>query len=113
MIAAVGLSFVLIPPYGGEGAAVSLVLTSALLLVLTFRNVGGLIGRMSPVRASVAPLASGAVMGLTAVALATVAWVPAAVVAMAVYGLAFLLLERALFPRDFALYASMVRARRG
>jgi hypothetical protein len=41
--------------------------------------------------------------------LSGVAWFPAAVVSLAVYALAFLVIERILFPADFAFYSGMFR----
>lgn len=109
LVESIALSLVLIPAYGGDGAAVNLVLSSALLLVLTMRNLTRALGAFSPLNVLVAPLASGAAMVGAAYLLSGVAWVPAAVVSLAVYALAFLVIERILFPADFAFYSRMFR----
>jgi O-antigen/teichoic acid export membrane protein len=109
LVVSIALSLALIPPYEGDGAAISLVVSSALLLVLTMRNLVRTVGAVSPLKVLLAPLASGAAMLGTAYLLSEVAWVPAAVVALAVYALAFLAVERILFPADFAFYSGMFR----
>jgi O-antigen/teichoic acid export membrane protein len=103
------LSLVLIPAYEGDGAAVNLVLSSALLLVLTLRNLTRAIGSISPIKVLLAPLASGAALFGAAELLSGIPWVPAAVASLAVYALVFLALERFLFPADFAFYSGMFR----
>jgi O-antigen/teichoic acid export membrane protein len=105
-------SFVLMPAYGADGAALNLVLSSVLLFALTFRNITRLVGAISPIRVLVAPLlSSGALIGAAAL-LSGLPWVPAAIVAVAAYALAFLVVERLLFPSDFAFYAGVLRVRR-
>jgi O-antigen/teichoic acid export membrane protein len=105
-------SFVLMPPYGADGAALNLVLSSALLFALTFRNITRLVGRVSPVRVLVAPLLSGGALIGAATLLSGLPWVPAAAAAVAAYVVAFLVVERLLFPGDFAFYAGVLRVRR-
>jgi O-antigen/teichoic acid export membrane protein len=104
---------VLLPLYGADGAALNLVLSSALLFGLTFRNVTRLVGAISPIRVLVAPLLSGAALIGAAALLSGLPWIPAAALAVAAYGLAFLVVERLLFPGDFAFYAGVLRLGRG
>jgi O-antigen/teichoic acid export membrane protein len=108
----IAFSFVLIPAYGADGAALNLVISSALLFALTFRNLTRLVGAISPTRVVVAPLLSAAAMGGTAALLAGAPWVPAALAALVGYGAAFLLVERLLYPGDFTFYAGVLRLRR-
>jgi O-antigen/teichoic acid export membrane protein len=108
----IAFAFILMPSYEAEGAALSLVISSALLFALTFRNLTRLVGAISPVRVLVAPLLSAAAMGVAAALLTGVPWAMAAAAAIAAYGIAFLVVERVLYPGDFAFYAGVWRLRR-
>jgi O-antigen/teichoic acid export membrane protein len=108
----IAFSFVLIPAYGADGAALNLVISSALLCALTFRNLTRLVGAISPTRVVIAPLVSAAVMGATAGLLAGAPWAPAALAAVLAYGAAFLVVERMLYPSDFTFYTGVLRLRR-
>jgi hypothetical protein len=105
-------SFVLMPAYEADGAALNLVLSSALLVGLTFRNITRLVGTISPIRVLVAPLLSAAALIGAATLFSGLPWIPAAAASVAAYGVAFLVVERLLFPGDFAFYAGVLRVRR-
>ena len=106
------LGVVLMQLYGADGAALNMVLSSGLLFVLTFRNVTRLVGAISPIRVVVAPLLSGGVLVGVAALLSGMPWAVAAAAAVAAYGLTFLVVERVLYPGDFAFYAGVLRLRR-
>lgn len=108
----IAFGLVLIPAYGADGAAVNLVLSSLLLVLLTLRNMTRLVGSISPVRVLVAPALSGGALLVVALLLSGLPWFAAAVAALAAYGLAFLVIERLLFPGDFAFYAGVLAIRR-
>ena len=108
----VGLSLVLIPEYGAEGAAIAAVAGAALLVTLSAPRTGRLFGRIAVARMLGAPLGAGAAMALCAVALNGIWWIAAAIAALAVYAGAFLVLERVFWPGDFAYYAALARFRR-
>ena len=68
-----------------------------------------LVGGVSYVRMFAAPLAAGAVMALCAAALSAAPWLVAATVSAVIYATAFLAIERAFQPADFAYYAVALR----
>jgi O-antigen/teichoic acid export membrane protein len=104
-------SVILIPPYGADGAAITALSSSALLVALSFRNTTRLLGSISPARVLVAPLLAAGALALTVVALSGLPWFLTAAAGLGAYGLAFLVIERLFFPGDFAFYAGMFRVR--
>jgi O-antigen/teichoic acid export membrane protein len=111
LVAAIALNLILIPPYGGDGAAIALVLSSALLLAVVFRNVARLFGRISPLRPWLAPAAAAAVLFIVTELLDDAGWLAAAGASLAAYAAVFLVVERALYPNDFRIYAGLLKSR--
>ncbi len=105
------LSVLLVSLFEADGAAISLVVSSALLVLLTLRNMRKMIGSISPIRVLAGPLISGTALVVTALALSATPWFVAAVGGVVAYGLAFLVLERLLFPADFAFYSGVLGRR--
>jgi O-antigen/teichoic acid export membrane protein len=105
------LALVLIPGHGADGAAIAALAGAAVLVTLVLPRTARLVGAGVSVRALAAPLAGGAAMALCAAALSGLPWIPAAIVSVAVYAAAFLAIERAFSPGDFAFYSSVARLR--
>lgn len=107
------LSLALIPRFGAVGAALTMVPSAALLAVMTITATSRLVGSVSPLRVAASPLLAGASMAGVAVLLAGFPWALTALAAAGAYGVAFLAIERACFPDDFAAYLGIIRFRRG
>ena len=103
------LSVILIPDHGANGAAIAALATAITQTVICMPRVARLVGGVSYVRMFAAPLAAGAVMALCAAALSAAPWLVAATVSAVVYATAFLAIERAFQPADFAYYAVALR----
>jgi O-antigen/teichoic acid export membrane protein len=103
------LAFVLIPLYGADGAALAAVISAAVLVTMTMPATVRLIGALPVMPIIVAPLAAGASMALVAIVLSGAPWVLALLPSVAAYGVAFLVIERVLFPGDFAYYTGALR----
>jgi O-antigen/teichoic acid export membrane protein len=109
LVPLVVLSLVLIPAEGANGAAIAASVAGACVAVVAVVRTAHLLGRVSWVRVTTAPVAAGTVMALCAAALSGVPWVAAAIASAVTYGATFLLVERAFAPADFAFYAVAFR----
>lgn len=99
------LSVVLIPDHGAIGAAAATVPSVALLAILTVTSTSRLTGAISLSRTLSAPIAAAAVGAAVAVGLAGIPWIVAAIAVVAAYLATFTLVERLIFPGDFAFLA--------
>jgi O-antigen/teichoic acid export membrane protein len=109
LVPLVVLSLVLIPAEGANGAAIAASVAGACVAVVAVVRTAHLLGRVSWVRVTTAPVAAGTVMALCAAVLSGVPWVAAAIASAVTYGATFLLVERAFAPADFAFYAVAFR----
>lgn len=105
----VALSIILIPSHGANGAAIAAVAGAAVLVALALPRTARLFGRLPVARIFIAPLAAGAAMAACALALSAIPWVVAAIISLAAYALVFLVLEKLVYPGDFAYYAAVAR----
>jgi O-antigen/teichoic acid export membrane protein len=103
------LSVLLIPPYGENGAAIAALASAVVLAVIVTPRAARMLGTVSFMRMLATPLAAAAAMALCALALSSTPWVAAAIASVVVYAVAFLLIERAFLPGDFAYYALALR----
>jgi O-antigen/teichoic acid export membrane protein len=98
----VALNLVLIPPLGATGAAIAAAASSVALALLGAIRISALTGRLRVLRPFAGPVAGGAAMAATMLAM-PLPLVPDALLGAAVYALAFLLVESRLFPDDLAM----------
>jgi O-antigen/teichoic acid export membrane protein len=104
------MNLVLIPPYGPSGAAVSAAVSGLLLGTLSIRQASVAFGGVRPLRVVIAPAAGAAAMTL-AVLLVDGGLVEELVLGGGAYVVATLLVERILFPEDFARLLRLARNR--
>jgi O-antigen/teichoic acid export membrane protein len=105
----VGLNFALIPHYSYNGAAAATSISEALMAVVLVIAVWRVAGAVSPLRILTGPLVGCAAM--VAVTLAVGSSLAVAVLAVAVYVLVLLAVERRLFPADLRQALATVRRR--
>lgn len=98
----IALNLALIPPLGATGAALAAAISSIALAVLGSRRIAALTGRLSVLRAFAGPVLGGAALAGAMLAL-SLPWALEAALGAAAYLVVLLLLERRLFPDDFAL----------
>lgn len=107
----VALNLALIPGLDERGAAVAMLVTEAVFLVLVLRMATRVLGTgLAWLATGAAPLAAGAAMAAATLALRHTPWLALAVGA-AVYPVAFVAAERAISPDDLAFVAAFVRRR--
>ena len=106
-------NLILLPRYGATGAAFNAVLSGTLLAILTVMRVGRKMGNVSFAVVLTSPFLAGAAMAGVGLLLTAAGmwWVGAAAIASLTFAAVFLLIERAFFPDDFAMYAGMFRFR--
>jgi O-antigen/teichoic acid export membrane protein len=110
----VALNFILIPPLGATGAAISALVSGFLLAGFTVHLAGRRFGRISVLRVLVAPVLAVAAMAAIAVAGGFELDPPWVVGAVLAYCVTIAVVERAFFPEDFDLFRDAVkRARAG
>jgi O-antigen/teichoic acid export membrane protein len=106
----IAFNFILIPPYGADGAALNAALSGLLLAGLSIWKVTSTTGAISLVRAFAGPVAGGVAM--TAVILLTdLPLVPAALAGVAAFLVVLLAFERVVFHDDFARLRELLRRR--
>jgi len=105
------LNLILIPIYDEEGAALAMLVTEAVFVVIAIRlaeqTLGGRL-RWTPMVG--APLVAGAAMAVAMLLLAEL-FPLAATVGVLLYAVVFVLVERRLAPRDYAFGRDMLRRR--
>jgi O-antigen/teichoic acid export membrane protein len=107
----VALNLVLIPELDERGAAIAMLATEAVFLVLALRMaLGTLRAPLDWVSMTAAPLTAGLVMGATTLLLRHTPWV-ALTAGLVVYPLAFVVAERLVSPADLTFVADFVKRR--
>lgn len=104
------LNLILIPPLGATGAALAAAISSVALALMGAYRIAGLTGRLRVQRSFAGPVAAGAAMAGAMLAV-PLPLVPEAALGSAVYLLVLYLVERRLFPDDFALARSLLARR--
>jgi O-antigen/teichoic acid export membrane protein len=106
----IALNLALIPPLGATGAALAAAISSVALALMGACPLAGLGVRPSVRRSFAGPVAAGAAMAAAMLA-APLSPVPDAAFGSAVYLVVLLLVERRLFPDDFALARTLLARR--
>ena len=106
----VGLNVALIPSLDDTGAALAMLITEAVLLVIALTIAVRSVGGVRWVSTAVSPLVAGAAMAAPMLLLQDTL-VPAALAGTAVYALVFIGLERVISPVDLRFVGSMLRRR--
>jgi peptidoglycan biosynthesis protein MviN/MurJ (putative lipid II flippase) len=106
----VGLNVALIPSLDDTGAALAMLVTEAVLLVIALTIAVRTVGGVRWVSTAVSPLVAGAAMAAPMLLLQDTL-VPAALAGTAVYALVFIGLERVISPVDLRFVGSMLRRR--
>ncbi len=101
-------NFILIPPYGATGAAFNALLSGVLLAIWMNRTVKRTIGPVNPMRIYSPPILASVFLAATLIGLGGLT-IPALAAGALVYPLAFLAIERYLYPGDFIFYWRLVR----
>jgi peptidoglycan biosynthesis protein MviN/MurJ (putative lipid II flippase) len=100
-------NFILIPPLGAEGAALNALISGVLLAGWTLLRARRLFGAIGITRVVAAPLLASGAMITLALSTGAALTVYDVVAAGAVYAGALLVVERLIFPGDFAVYAGL------
>lgn len=106
----IALNLVLIPPLGATGAALAAAISSVALALMGAYRIAGLTGRLRVPRSFAGPVAAGAAMAAAMLGV-SLPLVPEAALGSALYLLVLYLIERRLFPDDFALARSLLARR--
>ncbi len=104
----VALNLALIPSLEDRGAALAMLVTEALFVAVAIRVAADEVGGLPWASMVGAPLLAGAAMAVPTVLLAGLP-VAAAAAGLLVYGIAFVLLERAISPGDLSFIAATFR----
>lgn len=112
LVAAVNIvmNVALIPTYGADGAALAASVSGLLLGLFAVWRVRTVVGQVSLIRSASGPVAGGAAMTVTALAL-PLAFVPDLLVSGLVYAAVFALVEATAFPDDFDQGMRLLRRR--
>jgi O-antigen/teichoic acid export membrane protein len=105
-----GGNLVAIPEYGADGAAAVALASGAVLGAASLWLAARRVGRVRFWRSFLGPLAAATAMTLTALAVPS-PLVPAAALALVVYGLVLAAVERAAFPDDLRIFAGLLPGR--
>ena len=108
IVLTIALALVLIPEHGALGAALTTVPAAVALTLGTIAATTRIVGRPNPVRVLAAPALAGLGFAAATLVAAALPWVPAALLALAAYGIVFLAVERSFHPDDFGYYARIM-----
>jgi O-antigen/teichoic acid export membrane protein len=106
----IALNLVLIPPLGATGAALAAAISSVALALMGAYRIAGLTGRLNVQRSFAGPVAAGTAMAAAMIGV-SLPLVPEAALGSAVYLVVLYLVERRLFPDDFALARTLLARR--
>jgi O-antigen/teichoic acid export membrane protein len=105
-----GANLIVIPKYGADGAAAVSLASGALLGVASLVLAGRRVGRVRFWRAFAGPVAASGAMALSALAVSS-PLVPAAALALIVYGIVLYAVERLLFADDLGVFLGLLPRR--